>query len=169
MQLDLGVHVFRPVALSGDADPDDAIIVATKQMAWDDGVTYVTWSRNGAVYDARVFFRSPSKLHDAGVVTHEMMHALGFGHSSEWPSIMNATPTTSRLSEADVAYAQLALRSRAESERTDLWERLALAVERESPAAVKYCASVAAPPIGCPLPSGSCCPERKFFVQDGER
>ena len=169
LQTDLGLQIFHPAVITPDDDPDDVIVVDTKAMASDDGVTYVTWSRNGAVYDARVFFRSTSKLHEANVVTHEMMHALGFGHTSEWLSIMNERPLLSRLSEEDVAYTQLALHSREESERIDVWERLALAVEREIPTAVKYCASVAAPPTGCPLPSASCCPERRFFDRGGER
>lgn len=173
MQLDLGVQVFRPTTVTRDDDPDDVIVVDIKAMSNDEGVTYITWSRNGAVYDARVFLRSPSKLHEAGVVTHEMMHALGFGHTSAWSSIMNESPITPRLTERDVAYAQIALRGRAQSERVDLWERLALAVERETPTAapqpVTSCASAAALPIEYPLPSASCSPERKFFVRGGER
>jgi hypothetical protein len=39
-----------------------------------------------------------------------------------------------RLTPEDVAYTQLALQSRAESERIDMWDRIALAVERETPA-----------------------------------
>ncbi|MEO5904353.1 MAG: hypothetical protein ABIQ55_10100 [Gemmatimonadaceae bacterium] len=171
MQLDLGVEVFRPTTVARDDDPEDVIVVDTKAMSGDEGVTYITWSRNGAVYDARVFLRSTAKLHEAGVVTHEMMHALGFGHTAAWPSIMSETPLTPRLSEADVAYAQVALRERGQSERVDLWERLALAVERErpAPAPATYCASAAALPIEYPLPSASCFPERKFFVRGGER
>jgi hypothetical protein len=36
------------------------------------------------------------------------MHVLGFGHTSAWPSAMEARPTTDRgVTEEDVAYAQL--------------------------------------------------------------
>ncbi|MEP6506693.1 MAG: hypothetical protein ABJC63_00600, partial [Gemmatimonadales bacterium] len=165
MQLDLGVQIFRAASIAHDDEPDGVIVVDTKAMSNDEGVTYITWSGNGAVYDARVFFRSPAKLHEAGVVTHEMMHALGFGHTSAWSSIMSATPLTPRLTETDVAYAQIALRDRARSESVDLWERLALAAERETPPSVPVptnnCASAAALPIEYPLPSASCSPERK--------
>lgn len=132
MQTDLGARVFAPVTIGKDDDPDDVIIVDTRQMASSEGMTLVTWTSNGLLYDVRVFLRSFEKLRDASVVTHEMMHALGFGHSGDHGSIMNASPSTNRLSPQDVALVQLALSSRAESENIDLWERLALVIERET-------------------------------------
>lgn len=132
IQADLGVRVFSPATMGKNDDPDDVIVVDTRPMAADDGVTLVTWTSNGLLYDVRVFFRSSAKLRDAGVVTHEMMHALGFGHSADRGSIMNASPATERLTQQDVAFVQLALRSRAESESIDLYERLGLVIERET-------------------------------------
>lgn len=132
MEKDIGVAIFSPATVSVDDDPDDVIVVGVRPMAGDDGVTFVTWSGNGSLYDARVFFSSPAKLHEQGVVTHEMMHAMGFGHSPDAGSIMNAIPSAERLSPRDVAYVQLALQSRSDSEVSDIWERLALAVERET-------------------------------------
>jgi hypothetical protein len=133
MEADLGVTIFSPATITDGDDPDDVIVVGIKTMAGDDGVTFVTWSGNGTLYDARVFFRTPSKLREQGVVTHEMMHALGFGHTSDAGSIMNANPTAERLSPRDVAYVQLALQSRSDGEMSDIWERLALSVERTLP------------------------------------
>jgi hypothetical protein len=131
METDLGVAVFAPATLNSDDDPDDVIVVGTRDMSSSaDGVTYVTWSANGLLYDARVFFKSPAKLHEQATVTHEMMHALGFGHTSDAGSIMNASPSAQRLSPRDVAFVQLALQSRSDSEVSDIWERLALSVER---------------------------------------
>ena len=132
METDLGLAIFAPATISVDDDPDDVIVVGTRQMPGDDGITLVTWSSNGLLYDARVYFRSPAKLHDERVVTHEMMHALGFGHTSDAGSIMNASPLSDRLSPRDVAYVQLALQSRSDGEMADIWERLALSVERET-------------------------------------
>lgn len=132
MEADMGMRLFEPATITRDADPDDVIIVDTKNMAGDDGVTYVTWSNNGGLYDARVFFRSSSTFHDSRTVTHEMMHTLGFGHTSAWSSVMNSGQwAPRRLTPDDVAYAQFAFESRAESERLDMWERLALVVDRE--------------------------------------
>jgi hypothetical protein len=130
MESDLGVGIFSPATVTAGDDPDDVILVGIKAMAGDDGVTFVTWSGNGSLYDARVFFSSTAKLRDQGTVTHELMHALGFGHTSEFGSIMNSSPSVQRLSPRDVAYVQLALRSRADTEMSEIWERLALSVER---------------------------------------
>ena len=113
----------------------DILVVDVRQMAGDDGMTLVTWSTSGGVYDARVYFRSPATLHNPRVVAHEMMHSLGFGHTTAWGSIMNPGPRAPlSLTREDVAYAQYAFDSRASSEREDMWERLALADEREGSA-----------------------------------
>jgi hypothetical protein len=135
MEQDLGVHLFEPTTLSSSDDPRDVIIVGMQPMRGNDGVTYVTWSNDGLVYDARVFFQSRDVFHDDRVVQHEMMHALGFGHTSAWPSIMNVAPGVRKLTAEDVAYAQVALASRAETERVDVWDRIALAVEHSTPEA----------------------------------
>ncbi len=132
MEQDVGMHLFEPVTLAVTDDPDDAIVIDTKDMPGSEGITLVTWSNNGSVYDARVYLRSRQTLHDPSVVVHEMLHALGFGHTSTWSSIMNASPGRMKLTAEDVAYVQLAFESRAESERIEMWDRIALAVERSS-------------------------------------
>lgn len=132
MESDMGMRLFEPATLTPGADPGDVIIVDTKNMSGDDGLTYVTWGENGGLYDARVYLRSRMTLHDWRIVTHEMMHALGFGHTSAWSSVMNSGPyAPRRLTPDDVAYAQFAFESRVESDRNDMWQRLAMAVERE--------------------------------------
>jgi hypothetical protein len=134
MESDMGMRLFEPALLSDDSDPDDIIVVDTKNMQHDDGMTFVTWSTPGGIYDARVFVRSIATLHSSRVVAHEMMHALGFGHTSAWSSIMSSEAASpSRLTAVDVAYAQFALQSRAGNDRADMWERLALAMSREEP------------------------------------
>jgi hypothetical protein len=132
MEEDIGMRLFEPAMLSADADPAEVIIVGTKAMASEEGLTMVTWTANGALYDARVYVRSRVTLRSPRIVTHEMMHALGFGHTSAWTSVMNSGGSApQRLTLHDVAYAQYAMESRAQSERTDMWERLALASLRE--------------------------------------
>lgn len=136
MQSDMGMRLFEPASLSPDSDPDDLIVIDTKPMTGSEGLTLVTWASGGSLYDARIFLRSAETLRNARVVTHEMMHALGFGHTSAWTSVMNGYGGGVRgLTREDVAYAQVALGSRAVSEREDMWARLALAVEREPPPA----------------------------------
>ncbi len=134
MEADMGMKLFEPAVLTNGSDPSDIIVVDTKYMPNDDGMTLVTWSTPGGIYDARVFLRSTATLHSSRVVSHEMMHALGFGHTSAWSSIMNSgAASPSHLTAEDVAYAQFALESRAGSDRADMWERLALAMSRETP------------------------------------
>jgi hypothetical protein len=72
-------------------------------------------------------------MHSSHIVSHEMMHALGFGHTSQWNSIMNSGyGAPASLTVEDVAYAQYAFELRAANEREDMWQRLALAADRES-------------------------------------
>lgn len=132
LEADMGMHLFEPASLADLVDDENVIVVDVKSMVGDEGVTYITWSNNSAPYDARVFLKGPSSLHDPRVVMHEMMHALGFGHTTSWESIMNAGPGgPARPTAEDVAYAQAAFESRASNEREDMWTRLALAVERD--------------------------------------
>jgi hypothetical protein len=132
MQADMGMRLFEAASLDKDSDPDDFIVIDTKPMSSAEGLTMVTWSSGGTLYDARVYLRATETLRNPRVVVHEMMHALGFGHTSAWTSVMNGYGGGNRgLTREDVAYAQLALESRAASEREDLWDRLALAADRE--------------------------------------
>jgi hypothetical protein len=161
---DMGMRLFYPVALQPGDDPEDVVVVDIKPMVRDDGVTLVTWNAHGSVYDSRVFLRSRATMHNERVVIHEMMHALGFGHTSAWYSVMNpAARIDSRLSIEDVAHAQLAFASRVTSEREDMWARLALAATREFSLTYSQCEEL--PPVRspeectsflCSVPSTSC-------------
>ena len=164
IESDMGMRLFQPVTIPHGQDPEDVIIVDIRPMAKDDGVTLVTWNAYGSVYDARVLLRSRATMHNERVVIHEMMHALGFGHTSAWYSVMNpASRLDSRLSIDDVAHAQLALASRVSNEREDMWARLALAATREFSLTYSQCEEL--PPVRspeectsflCSVPSTSC-------------
>jgi hypothetical protein len=132
LEADAGMHLFEPAVLEAGGDPEDVIVVAIRSGSRSDGLTLVTWDGFGSLYDARVFLRSRTAFHDRRIVTHEMMHALGFGHTTAWASVM--TPSydqVARLTAHDVADVQAAVASRAAAEREDMWSRLALAVSRE--------------------------------------
>lgn len=133
VEADFGMRLFVPATVGPNDDPVDAIVVTLKARAGEDGVTLITWTSGGDVYDARVFLRDRSTLHDPRVVTHEMMHALGFGHTNRWVSIMNPSAgRIGRLTPHDVAYAQVGFTSRVSAQRSDMWQKLALALEREA-------------------------------------
>jgi hypothetical protein len=134
MNTDFGMTLFRPVTVAR-GDPEDVIIVDLKFMRDYDGVSRATWSSTGELFDVRVTFHDASVLHERRVVVHEMMHALGFGHTTTWTSVLNpGNPSRAlNLTPADVAHAELAMRSREKSERATMRRLIALAVERESP------------------------------------
>jgi hypothetical protein len=131
MNGDFGMRIFRPATLAGD-DPTDVIVVDLGIMREADGLSRVTWAPTGELFDVRVTLRDAGVLHSTRVVTHEMMHALGFGHTTAWRSVVSPDRASSdRLTPEDVAYAELAMRSRIERERVDTRRLIALAVARE--------------------------------------
>jgi len=47
-------------------------------------------------------------LGESRIATHELMHAIGLGHTGAWPSVMGAnTGANNSPTVDDVAYAQL--------------------------------------------------------------
>jgi hypothetical protein len=121
LETDLGTSLFRPVTLAPDEDPSDVVIVSLEPQRniGSSAATRITWNSFGNVYDARVAFRDRSAATDPGVVMHELMHVLGFGHTTGWRSMMRAseTPGVATLTLDDVAYAQVSLRARGVQER----------------------------------------------------
>jgi len=132
MSVDFGVQLFRSATVMRDADPAEVIVVDVRPMGDKVGFTRTSWSPLGELFDVRVTFRETRLLRDAPVVTHEMMHALGFGHTTAWPSVVSSSETRlpGRLSPEDVAYAEAAMRSRERQEVTDMRRMIAVAVAR---------------------------------------
>jgi len=72
------------------------------------GITFVTWDAGGNIFEGSVRFHGSAEMRVAGIVQHELMHVLGFGHTVAWPSAMETrTRRAGLLTAADVAYAQL--------------------------------------------------------------
>ena len=132
MNADFGTELFRAVTLEAD-DPPDVIVVDVSDMRSTDGLSRETWTPWGELFDVRVTFRDSETLHDARVVTHEMMHALGFGHTLVWRSVLNPREANfaTRVTAEDVAYAELAMSSHLNRERANTRSFVALAVSRE--------------------------------------
>ena len=118
MERDLGRALFTP------ADPESDSVLAsiirvriTPQSA--EGHTFVSWTQSGDANDGLLRFSRASTLRDPHVVTHELAHLLGFGHTASWPTISQPhSGTQPRLTPQDVAYIQLAMKLRRLQEDT---------------------------------------------------
>lgn len=116
MEEDLGARFFEPATPDG-AERDVVPVEIREQMA--EGHTFVAWSQTGDAHDAVLLFRSSTALRDPHVATHELLHLLGFGHATAWPTV--AQPVGGReprLTPEDVAHVQVALRLRERQART---------------------------------------------------
>lgn len=107
----VGAVFFKPAtdtSLRGRAYPVDVRVDARIPSA---GITFVSWDRDGNIFEASVRFHSNAEMREPGIVEHELMHVLGFGHTNEWPSAMRArAPAAQTITAEDVAYAQLLMR-----------------------------------------------------------
>ena len=137
MSADVGVLLFEPATV-GAEDPVDVIVVDVHSMPGADGFTRASWSPAGELFDVRVSFGSRTVLNNSHTVAHEMTHALGFGHTRSWRSIVNpGDRAAARLTPTDVAYIELAMLLRKRRERIDTRRLISLALERGTPALIK--------------------------------
>ena len=84
-----------------------------------EGHTFVAWGQTGDASEGTLTFRRASILRDPHVVTHELVHLLGFGHSGSWPTVARPSGATQpALTPHDVAYIQLAMKLRRLQETT---------------------------------------------------
>ena len=104
----VGRALFRPASFEEvDAGADGIFVTVNRRMP-SAGKTFVTYDETGRIYEALVTVGQTEYLGQTRVATHEMLHALGFGHTRAWSSVMgpNASGVDSP-SDDDVAYAQL--------------------------------------------------------------
>ena len=113
LEVDFGRSLFVPAPDEPADEEIWKIIVTVEPMAGSAGMTFVTYDSFGAIYEVTVAIRVRSYFADARLISHELMHALGFGHSGGWYSAAGPSPDTpSRATASDVAYAQLLYRLR---------------------------------------------------------
>ncbi len=113
LETDLGAEFFRPAMLYEVIELDARVMVRIDPELHANGVTSVAWGPRANLYGVEVAFRSVMHLHDRGIVMHELLHALGFGHTSAWSSLMRASARhAARATPEDVAYVQMLLRLR---------------------------------------------------------
>ena len=112
---DLGMKLFTPAMINAAGVVPVEIRITAVGGA---GHTFVTFNGSGDQYDGSLSFPQSASLRDEAVVAHELLHLLGFGHTSAWPTIAEPTAGEERkLTVQDVAYAQVALRLRQLQER----------------------------------------------------
>jgi hypothetical protein len=107
----IGITLFRPTSDTTEHDRVFPIDVLLDSRIAASGVTYVSWDRGGRLFEGTVRFRTSREIELQSVVAHELMHALGFGHTTAWPSAMHARDSGTRgVTVEDVAFAQLLMR-----------------------------------------------------------
>ena len=104
----LGRTLFRPASFEEiDAGADGILVAIDRRMAAA-GRTFITYDASGRIYEALVSVSRREYLTDSRVGMHELLHALGFGHTDAWSSVMSTSPRgVERPTAEDVAYAQL--------------------------------------------------------------
>ena len=128
MERDLGMTLFAP-AESRDSTHGNVVPVEISGQA-SEGHTFVSWGQPGDASNGVLLFRRAATLRDSHVVTHELVHLLGFGHSTAWPTIAKAIGGTQhRLTPEDVGYIQLAMRLRRLQQQTGARPGLPVAVQ----------------------------------------
>lgn len=121
----LGRDLFRPVPFGQtlprwpEDDPNDVVLVHVDRSIPMAGLTTMVGKRGNVEYAALALQRASAALAPGGVelVSHELMHVLGVGHTCAWRSVMadvGRCPNQRAESPTaeDVAYIQLLYRVR---------------------------------------------------------
>jgi hypothetical protein len=140
LQVDLGRRWFQ-AASEAEVFADDP---ATEQfgsiiVSIDPGLGTVgrgNWAaQGGEIVAGVIYLQSAALIRDptySGVVAHELMHTLGFGHSCSWRTVMAAERCSGRRADSptpeDVAHAQLLLRLRTLERHYGIYGSVAAAV-----------------------------------------
>lgn len=108
LEMTLGRSLFHAASFAEIDSGADGILVTVNRRMSAAGKTFVTYDATGRIYEALVTVSERQFLGQPRVASHELMHAIGLGHTGAWPSVMG--PITSGIdspSVEDVAYAQL--------------------------------------------------------------
>lgn len=136
LEAELGEHLFRPAREEDLPVQANGILVSVNRSLSTAGYTFTAFGELGRLYDVRVTVQSREMLGEPSIMEHEMLHALGFGHTRAWLSLLSpgGGQRASGATMADVAYAQLFYRVLAMQERLNapygLLEALAGEIER---------------------------------------
>lgn len=113
VERDWGARLFRPAPVRAADDPAwPGITVRVTPGLGPAGLATLSWGGDGEIGWAQIEVQRRALLGDPHVMSHELLHTLGFGHVNRWRSVLGggahgpgAAPA--RLSLEDVAYGQL--------------------------------------------------------------
>lgn len=104
----LGMPLFRPASFAEIEGGADGILVTVARDMSAAGRTFVTYDASGRIYEALVTVSQREYLGQPRVLMHELLHAIGFGHTTAWPSVMGPSARGADAPTVDdIAYAQL--------------------------------------------------------------
>ena len=105
----IGRSLFRPAMFATVDSPGvDGILVTVDRRMSAAGRTFTTHDASGRLFEALVTVSRREFLGDPRVASHELLHALGFGHTAAWRSVMGPNSGVIDVPTVeDVAYAQL--------------------------------------------------------------
>ena len=104
----LGRSLFRPVRFAEIDSGADGILVTVQRGMAPAGRTFITYDQTGRIYEALVTVARHEFLTESRIAAHELLHAIGLGHTRGWQSVMGPnTGANSAPSVDDIAYAQL--------------------------------------------------------------
>ena len=105
----IGRSLFRPATFAAVDSPGvDGILVTVDRRMGAAGRTFTTHDASGRIFEALVTVSRREFLGDPRIASHELLHALGFGHTGAWRSVMGANAgSINEPTVEDVAYAQL--------------------------------------------------------------
>ena len=104
----LGRSLFRPGKFAEIDSGADGILVTVNRGMAAAGRTFITYDETGRIYEALVTVSRREFLTEPRIAAHELLHAIGLGHTRGWPSVMApSTGSNNSPSVDDIAYAQL--------------------------------------------------------------
>ena len=116
MQRELGRQLFVPVDFSQVLAPDGngfsrkAVLVSVDPtLSGFSGFTNWIWDGASNMLAAKTRVRIPSFLADRSLMTHELLHALGFHHTCAWVTVMGGYGCTSAAGATQADAAAFAL------------------------------------------------------------
>lgn len=107
----IGITLFQPTSDTTSSDRVFPIDIRLDPSISVSGLTFVSWDRAGRLFEGTVRFRTSREIERPSIVAHELLHALGFGHTTAWPSAMETRTSGMRgVTVEDAAFAQLLIR-----------------------------------------------------------